>query len=650
MIKRIFHKTYFIVFLLAGFVLLANLAFRSPGTKAENEEYKNLYRSRINDFTRTEKELAQFIQAQNIRTAEGILSIKKHIAAARIKMKGIDLWLRYLEPTAYHKVNGPLPVEWETEVFEKFEKPYRRDGAGLGLAELYLDEPGIHKDSLIQLIDSSIKVSDIYLADSITKHLDSYHHFFLANRLFLLNLSAIYTTGFECPDAENIIPELGSMLESVNGIYSAYNKSYPNFPAKKEYLELYNKTIAFVKQQPTNPNEFDHYGFIKDYVNPLFSINQQMIRDYQVVSSNFNDYSLDDNCTSIFDKKLYKGQNEKGIYLRVEDEASLNEIKAVGKLLFYDPILSGNNKRSCASCHKSTEYFTDTTRSTSLQFNNQQSLPRNTISLINVLYNHLVMLDGKHTTLLDQAKSVVTSSNEMGGTENDIVKNVLSCKDYEKAFKKFVKLTPSSKTISLDHIVSAVILYYSSFSNYYAAFDNAMNGEKQLGQDQVKGFNLFMSKAQCGTCHFVPQFNGVKPPYISTEFEVLGVPFDTTYKNISPDSGRAMINPAAEMMNAFRTGTIRNAAYTKPYMHNGIFKTLEEVINFYDAGGGAGKGLKIKNQTLASDSLKLTNIEKAQLLSFIQSLNEDIQFDSPPEKLPASKNKELDMRKVGGEF
>ena len=627
-------------------VIIANLSFKSPG----NDRYVQLYHSRINEFSQSEIELISFIGNENIHTENGKLAVKNKIAQCRLKLKGIDLWLRYLDPVTYHKINAPLPVEWETEVFEKFEPPYRREGAGLTLAELYLDEENIEKDSLLYLIRSSLQNTRIYLEDSITVNLNKHDHFYLANRLFLLNLAAIYTTGFECPEPRNIIPELGSMLESVKDIYTAYDESFPAWPIKKEYLQLYSDAILFVKNRPREPNEFDHYSFIKNYINPLFGLNQKMIRDYGVRSNNFNDFSLDDKAVSIFDKSLYKGQNEKGVYIAVDDEATLAEIRAVGKLLFYDPLLSGNNKRSCASCHKPTEYFTDTSRATSLQFDGQQSLPRNTPSLINVLYNHLLMLDGKHISLISQAKDVTANPIELGSNEKEIVKKVMSCKDYEKAFRHFVKLTPNSKKINIDHIVSAVILYYSSFSNYHSPFDNAMNENKNIHTDCVKGFNIFMSKAQCATCHFVPQFNSVRPPYISTEFEVLGVPVDTAYSKISADSGRALINPAAQTMNAFRTGTIRNIEHTKPYMHNGVFNTLEEVISFYDAGGGVGKGLKISNQTLSADSLKLSYLEKVQLTTFLRSLDENIKFEAPPGTLPVSKDKKLNNRKVGGEY
>ena len=159
-----------------------------------------------------------------------------------------------------------------------------------------------------------------------------------------------------------------------------------------------------------------------------------------------------------------------------------------------------------------------------------------------------------------------------------------------------------------------------------------------------------MSKAQCGTCHFVPQFNGVKPPYTGSEFEVIGVPEDSSYKRLSPDKGRYEINPVKEMMNAFRTGTVRNAAHTRPYMHNGAFQTLDQVIDLYNEGGGVGKKLAVENQTLSSDPLNLTQEEKNNLLAFIQSLNENIIFEDPPSALPVSSDKKLNKRKVGGEY
>ena len=176
------------------------------------------------------------------------------------------------------------------EIFEKFEKPYRRQGAGLTLVELYLGEENPAKDSALHLIQSAELASKIYLNDSITNHLNEYHHFYLCNRLFLLNLATIYTTGFECPNTAEVIDELQLMLEGVKSIYFSYNTSFANYPIPNEYMLLYNKTIEFVKQQPRDFEKFDHFEFIKSYVNPLFSMNQNFIREYKVSSKSNLDY------------------------------------------------------------------------------------------------------------------------------------------------------------------------------------------------------------------------------------------------------------------------------------------------------------------------------------------------------------------------
>ncbi len=615
-----------------------------------SKNYVSYYNQKLASFKQSQMALLASIEKGNIRSPGDIEKIRVQINLTRIQMKAVDFWFRYLEPVSYKKINGPLVTEWETEVFEKFEKPYKRDGAGLTLAALYLEEDNINKDSLLYLIRSSVKAAEVFGSDSITEHLKAHDHFYLCNRLFLLNLAAIYTTGFECPDTARIIPELKQMLTETFNTYLNFNENFRETTLPENYLSLYTEAISFVAKQQNNYLQFDHFTFIKKYVNPLFSLNQKLIKDYNVVSKSNNDYSLNRNGSSIFSKDLYRAQNTKGIFLRVNDKETLAEIDKLGKLFFYDPLLSGNNLRSCASCHNPTQFFTDTLVASALQFDGKKSLPRNTPSLINTEYNHLLMLDGKHTSLQNQTKDVLTNALEMGSSEEELLKKILSCSDYKSSLKKLLKHTPQEKEITIEHISSAITLYYSKFSHYYSEFDKSMNHSQTISNEAVRGFNIFMGKAQCGTCHFVPQFNGVKPPYVSSEFEVLGVPEDSSFNQLSSDKGRSVVNPAAEMLGAFRTGSIRNAGKTRPYMHNGSLHNLNQVIDFYNAGGGSGKGLKLNNQTLSGDSLHLTKNDERYLLAFINSLNEEIEFDKPPEKLPASKVKMLNKRKVGGEY
>lgn len=630
-------------------VLLIALCVSFRMEDSENT-YLLHYKKNIKHLINEQSQLLLEINSQKGSLISDKTTLLLKIKEQRLLLKGLDFWLRYLEPTTYIKINGPLPVEWETEVFEKYEKPYRREGAGFTLAWQYLNETETEKDSLANLIQLAIHAGKVFLNDSITTKLSDPSHFYFCNRLFLLNLSTIYTTGFECPDEESILPELVAMTQSVKSIYESYNTLYPLFQLSSAYLQKYQSLMDFVKSNIGNYQNFDHFTFIKDFVNPLYAINQQHIREYKLSSKSVVDYSLSKANNSIFDKSLYVAQNPKGLYRRISDPKILAEIERLGKLLFYDPILSFNNQRACASCHKSDQAFTDTIVRTNLQLNGQTFLTRNSPSLINSMYNHLIMLDGKHLSLQEQVKAVISNSVEMGETPEHVIKKVLDCKDYKQGFTSLLKYTPEEKELGFDHLASAITFYYGKFSKYTSDFDEAMNNKTEV-KDEVKlGFNLFMGKAQCATCHFVPHFNGVKPPYVGSEFEVLGVPADSNYKQLSPDVGRYAMNPAPETHHAFRTGSLRNISKTKPYMHNGVFNSLEQVIEFYNAGGGAGKGLYVPNQTLSSDSLNLSSNEKYLLVQFMKALDEHIVLESPPAVLPLSKNKTFNTRKVGGEF
>ncbi len=636
------------IFLVIFSIVAGAISFSFLGR--QDEQYLRYYSQSLAEFRQAQEKLLEQIKSADLHDSTALMAIRTTIHQNRDRLKALDFWLRYFEPVAYRKLNGPLPVEWETEVFEKFEPPYKRTGAGLTLAEEYLENENPLQGELQALIRESLDSMVIFESDSVLQLLQEPNHFFLANRMFLLNLGGIYTTGYECPDTSRIIPELSRMLDAVKSIYAVFEQSYPSNKLPNGYHSRYEAMIQFVKNQPQQFSQFDHFRFIRDHVNPLFRMAQQSIRERNIISANYNDYALDQHAENIFDKNLFLSQNSKGIFSFVDDPDLLAEIRQLGKLLFYDPILSANNKRSCASCHKPTEFFTDTSRNTPLQFDGQNSLARNAPSLVNAIYNHLSMHDGKHISLQGQAREVIGNPIEMNGEEKDIIRKVMSCKTYRDGFRKLLKYTPEEKNVSLSHIVSAITWYYADFSQYYSPFDDAMRENAILAASAQRGFNLFMSKAICATCHFVPHFNGVRPPYIGSEFEVLGTPADTAYTRLSADSGRYVVNPAEETLRAFRTGTVRNSARTAPYMHNGVFNNLDQLIEFYDAGGGVGKGLVVPNQTLPPDSLRLSIREKEDLKAFMHSLTENVIFESAPTQLPASSIKSLNSRKVGGEY
>ncbi len=148
--------------LLSVVVFLATILSVSFKKTDHKDLYLSSYMSKLGQFREEESELLEVIDKSDILSAEGIDKIRAQINEARNGLKAMDFWFRYLEPTAYKKINGPLPVEWETEVFEKFEKPYKREGAGLTLAALYIEEENFGKDSLVKLVRLSIQATEIF--------------------------------------------------------------------------------------------------------------------------------------------------------------------------------------------------------------------------------------------------------------------------------------------------------------------------------------------------------------------------------------------------------------------------------------------------------------------------------------------------------
>lgn len=633
-------------------ILACAWAVLAPSAPQEGSghTYEELYRARLSALSTSERELVHAIEVNDPGTPDGAHTIKAAIHAARVHLKAMDLWLRYLAPTAYKRINGPLPVEWEAEAHEKHERPRRVNGAGLSLAELYLDEGNARRDSLRALVHGAEVATQELSTDAFMRTFTTPEHLTFCTRLFLLNLAAIYTTGFECPDTTRIVPELRAMISDTRTAIIAFGEQYPTHAFPAEFLQRFGALQAFVNAQPNAYGRFDHFHLIRDHVDPLFGLLQEHLRAEGVTSRSVMDYALSPASTRLFGKDLYHAQDPKGIFRRVQDTAMLREIDRVGRLLFNDPILSGNGQRSCASCHRPSMWLTDTTVATASAFDRAGQLPRNTPTLINAVFHNLLMLDGKHRTLQEQAHAVMRSTMEMNAAEAEVLRKVLSCPEYAEAFERIRTTTPRIPSVSIEHVISAITLYYGKYSTARSPFDRAMDEHAPIDTSVVRGFDLFMGKARCATCHFVPQFNGSAPPFTTTEFEVIGTPADTAYRALSADVGRYAVNPSTTTMHAFRTGSLRNIARTAPYMHNGVFRTLEEVMAFYNAGGGAGKGLDVPGQTLPSDSLHLSPAEQADVIAFLRSLNEDVIIDSAPIALPASTDTALNARRVGGMY
>jgi cytochrome c peroxidase len=178
--------------------------------------------------------------------------------------------------------------------------------------------------------------------------------------------------------------------------------------------------------------------------------------------------------------------------------------------------------------------------------------------------------------------------------------------------------------ITAYNIANAISSYIRTLTAMNSRFDQYINGvSTSLSEDEKKGFNLFTGKAKCATCHFVPLFNGLVPPqFTETESEVIGVPKKANKKVLDEDEGKSNFTRSEIHKFSFKTPTLRNIALTAPYMHNGAFRTLDEVLKFYNKGGGKGLKIAPANQTLPFDKLDLSKKEMKQVISFLKTLTD----------------------------
>ena len=308
----------------------------------------------------------------------------------------------------------------------------------------------------------------------------------------------------------------------------------------------------------------------------------------------------------------------------------------LGRLLFFDPVLSGDNRRSCASCHDPEKGFADGL-SASPTFDGRGALERNTPGLVDAAFQRRQFWDLRSHDLETQMVHVVTSPQEFNTSFDAIVEKLSRGPHYRELFAAAFP-SDGHRPIDAAMIKNALASYVRTLVSFDSPFDRWMRREADLSPEARRGFDVFVGKGACATCHFVPVFNGTVPPlWIDTESEILGTTkvFDSLNPVLDDDPGRHRTTPAKEWRHSFKTPTVRNIALTAPYMHHGGFKTLEEVVEFYDHGGGAGLGLDVPYQTLPSERLDLTAREKTDLVAFLESLTDTAGLTARPSSFPA---------------
>lgn len=280
-------------------------------------------------------------------------------------------------------------------------------------------------------------------------------------------------------------------------------------------------------------------------------------------------------------------------------------IEELGELLFFDSILSRGNQISCASCHKPQFAFAD---NTPVSFGvDSVKGGRNTPSVMNMTSRNFYFHDGRSETLEDQATGPMENPVEMDIPLSYAVEKLNKHNQYRKFFIKLFGHKADKKSL-----VDAISAFERTLETNNSVFDNYMNGTDttKFSSSAKRGREIFNVKGKCFDCHFGPDFT-------NDDFKNIGL-FNGKDLN---DSGRFIVTRKVEDIGRFKVPGLRNIAMTAPYMHNGMHKTLMDVINYYNTPDKFISN-SVNRDTLLAKPLGLTEQDKKDLLAFLVSLTD----------------------------
>jgi cytochrome c peroxidase len=530
-------------------------------------------------------------------------------ALARKEFKIAEPYGSYLNAEVGHRANGPaLPIYKEDT--GKIMKPFGLQKIeesiydGVPSNEQFIIEVNLTK-GLIKNLENNIKERPI-----------SPKRFFIATQQQLLRIISHGISGFDTPVSHLGIEESMVSLESLRAMYEltiakVIKNQHPDL--HKNFNDNINKAIIYISKN-LDFDSFDRYTFIRDYFNPI-TRNWTDLRNESELWENVYNKPFNFEAPTFFENNSF---NVNYFTPAIDRNPTVEKIH-LGEKLFSEPRLATSGNMACVTCHNPQKGYAD--QVVANKDNSGNLLERNTPTLINTVFQKNFFWDGRSATLSDQISSVFTNEKEFNSKVHQFSTAILEDSAYDKMFKEVF----GDIVLKNTHIIKAISSYVSTLNGFNSKFDKNMRREEStFTSDEKLGMNLFMGKALCATCHFMPLTNGTVPPfYTETEKEVIGIPDNKDNKMLDDDLGFYWRFEEELHRGMFKTPTVRNAEITAPYMHNGVYTTLEEVIDFYNKGGGAGMGFDLERQTLPFDELNLTEKEQKALVSFVKTLTDD---------------------------
>lgn len=284
----------------------------------------------------------------------------------------------------------------------------------------------------------------------------------------------------------------------------------------------------------------------------------------------------------------------------LKDTSKIEDLTFLGKVLFYDPILSLDSSTSCSSCHSPYNAFAHTDHALSHGIDNKIGF-RNAPTLVNLAYQPIFMWDGAINHLDMQSLAPITNPDEM----NESIEHVVSKLNHQSFYRLLFNKAFNDSIITGTRALKAIAAFMSSIESNSSKYDLVLNGRDVFTDQEKNGFQLFSK--HCSSCHTPPLFTNYS-------FQNNGLMLDTVLK----DGGR--IRQTKQIIDSlkFKVPTLRNIEFTFPYMHDGRFKSLTEVLNFY-------AGHSNKNSMLALElksAVNLSSNDKVDLIAFLLTLSD----------------------------
>jgi cytochrome c peroxidase len=272
----------------------------------------------------------------------------------------------------------------------------------------------------------------------------------------------------------------------------------------------------------------------------------------------------------------------------------------IGRLLFHDPILSRDSTISCTSCHLQYTAFTHVDHRLSHGINDRIGT-RNSPALMNLAWAKTFMWDGAVNHLDVQALAPISNSLEMDESIGHVVSKLQATKKYPALFYEAY----GDSTITSEYMLKCLSQFMLTMVSANSRYDKVKRGQDTFTAKETRGYELF--KANCSNCHTEPLFTNM-------QFENNGLPQDDSLMDI----GKMKITRKPEDSLKFKVPSLRNIEFSQPYMHDGRFKNLNQVLNYYAMGVQHSPTLN----PLLNKGIYLTNTEKVDLIAFLLTLTD----------------------------